>query len=64
MVLEDGQVDENLLRLLEIIRAGQRPRAMLEEILRHPETGRQPDLAANIEALVHELVRHGLIIPR
>jgi SAM-dependent methyltransferase len=60
----DGQVDENLLRLLEVIRAGQRPRAMLEEILRHPEIGRQPDLAVSIEALVHELLRHGLIIPR
>lgn len=59
----DGQVDENLLRLLELVRAGQRPRVMLDELTRHPDIGRRPALTANIESLVHELIRHGLIYP-
>lgn len=59
----DGQIDENLLRLLEITRSGQRPRVMLGELSRHPEIASRPNLAASIEALVHELIRHGLMIP-
>lgn len=59
----DGQVDENILRLLELLRAGNTPAAMVEEIRAKPEFAAVPDLADRIASLVHELVYHGVILP-
>ncbi len=59
----NGQIDENLLRLLEIVRSGKKPAAMVEEIRSKPEYASIPDLPARISDLTRELVRHGLLVP-
>ncbi len=59
----DGQIDENLLRLLAIVREGRTPRDMLLEIQSKPAFAALPDLPERIEALVKELVSHGVMIP-
>ncbi|RYD23295.1 MAG: hypothetical protein EOP88_04750 [Verrucomicrobiaceae bacterium] len=59
----DGQVDENVLRLLEIVRAGKAPAALVDEIRTRPEFAAVPDLADHITALVRELVYHGMLLP-
>ncbi len=56
----DGQVDENLLRLLEHCRAGKTPADMVAELRGRPElTGMDLDLA--IAGLTRDLVRFGLL---
>ncbi|MGA0846927.1 MAG: hypothetical protein ACO3RV_10320, partial [Luteolibacter sp.] len=60
----NGQIDENLLRLLEIVRSGRTPAAMVEEIRAKPEFAKMPDLPDRIAELTRELVRHGLLIPK
>ena len=60
-VAYDGPVDENLLRLLEMIRAGQPPRAMVEELRAKPEFAGITVLESQIAGLTRELVRYALI---
>ena len=59
----DGQIDENILRLLAIVREGRPPSALVAEIRTRPEFAAIPDLADRIAALVRELVHHGMIVP-
>ena len=59
----DGQIDENILRLLAIVREGKTPAALVAEIRTSPEFAAIPDLPEKIEDLVRELVRHGMLSP-
>jgi methylase of polypeptide subunit release factors len=59
----DGQIDENILRLLALIREGETPAAMVREIQANPEFAAIPDLPERITALVRDLVSHGMLIP-
>jgi SAM-dependent methyltransferase len=59
----DGQVDENLLRLLELCRAGRRPAEMVAELRAQPQFAQFEGLEARIAALTRELVRHALLAP-
>jgi len=59
----DGQIDENLMRLLELCRKGQRPADMVDELRLRPQFREIPDLDQQIAALTRELVRFGLITP-
>lgn len=59
----DGQIDENILRLLAIVREGKTPAAMVREIQSKPEFAASADLPERITALVRELVSHGMLIP-
>jgi SAM-dependent methyltransferase len=59
----DGQIDENILRLLELARSGQPPLAMLAEIRANPAFAGIEDLESRVAALVEELVRHGILLP-
>ena len=59
----DGQIDENILRLLELAAAGETPAAMLREILAKPEFAAMPDIPERITGLVRELVSHGMLVP-
>jgi len=60
----DGQIDENILRLLAITREGKPPSALVDEIQTRPDIASLPDLADRITALVRELVHHGILVPR
>lgn len=59
----NGQIDENILRLLAIVREGQCPAAMVREIREKPEFASIPDLEERISSLVRELVAHGILLP-
>ena len=59
----DGQIDENILRLLAIVGEGRTPAALVAEIRSRPEFAAIPDLPEKITDLVRELVRHGMLIP-
>jgi SAM-dependent methyltransferase len=59
----DGQVDENLLRLLEICRNGSSPKRMITELRGQAAFQSMPDLEPRIAALTRELVRHALVVP-
>jgi methylase of polypeptide subunit release factors len=59
----DGQIDENILRLLAIVREGKTPAAMVAEILERPEFSAVPDIRERITELVRDLVSHGILIP-
>lgn len=59
----DGQIDENILRLLAIASEGKPPAEMLREIQAKPEFAAIPDLPERITALVRELVDHGMLVP-
>lgn len=59
----DGQVDEFILRLLEVCRRGGTPGEMLVEILAKPEFAGVEGVAGQIAGLVREMVRHGLLLP-
>ena len=59
----DGQIDENLLRLLALVREGKTPSAMVEEIRSRPGFAAIPDLPERVAALVRELVSHGVLVP-
>ena len=59
----DGQVDEFILRLLEVCRGGGKPGEMLDEILAKPEFAGAKGVDGQIAALVREMVRHGLLLP-
>jgi hypothetical protein len=59
----DGQIDENILRLLGIVAEGGTPADMLREIQSKPAFAAMPDLADRITALVRELVSHGMLVP-
>lgn len=59
----DGQVDENILRLLELCRAGRAPAEMVREIRAKPEFSAMTDLPDRIRNLVRELVSHGMLVP-
>ena len=58
----DGQVDEFILRLLEVCRAGGKPGDMLVEILSKPEFAGASGVDGQIASLVREMVRHGLLL--
>ncbi|MBK1882281.1 methyltransferase [Luteolibacter pohnpeiensis] len=59
----DGQIDENILRLLALAAEGNPPLAMVEEVRSKPELAGIPDLEARITDLVRELVSHGMLVP-
>ncbi len=59
----DGQIDENLLRLLALVRGGKTPAAMVEEIRTRPELAAIPELPERITELVRDLVYHGMLVP-
>lgn len=59
----DGQIDENILRLLALVREGQTPAAMVREIQAKPEFADIVDLPDRIAALARELVFHGMLAP-
>jgi hypothetical protein len=59
----DGQIDENLLRLLAIVEAGGVAADMVHEISSRPEFAALPDLSERIASLVRELVSHGMLLP-
>jgi methylase of polypeptide subunit release factors len=59
----DGQIDENLLRLLELCRNDQRPADMVAELRAKLQFDGIPDLDARIAALTRELLRFALITP-
>jgi hypothetical protein len=59
----DGQIDENILRLLAILNEGGTPAAMVREIQTKPEFAAMEDLPERIAALVRDLVRHGMLVP-
>jgi methylase of polypeptide subunit release factors len=59
----DGQIDENLMRLLELCRKDQRPADMVAELRAKPQFQGIPDLDARIAALTRELLRFALITP-
>jgi methylase of polypeptide subunit release factors len=60
----DGQIDENILRLLAILNEGGTPAMMVREIQTKPEFAAMEDLPERIAALVRDLVRHGMLVPR
>lgn len=60
----DGQIDENILRLLAIINEGQTPAAMVREIQTKPEFAAMADVPERIIGLVRDLVHHGMLVPR
>lgn len=59
----DGQVDENLMRLLEMCRQGRRPADMVSELRAQPQFANIAGLDQKIAALTRELVRFALITP-
>jgi SAM-dependent methyltransferase len=59
----DGQIDENILRLLAIIRGGGTANDMLSELRTNPEIAELPDLPERVTDLVRELVSNGMLIP-
>lgn len=59
----DGQIDENILRLLALVREGKPASALVQEIRTRPEFAAIPDLPDQITALVRELVHHGVLVP-
>jgi methylase of polypeptide subunit release factors len=59
----DGQIDENILRLLALVREGKSPAAMVEEILGRPQFAAVPGIPERITGLVRELVAHGMLVP-
>ena len=59
----DGQIDENLMRLLELCRKDRCPADMVAELRARPEFDGIPDLDARIAALTRELIRFALITP-
>lgn len=59
----DGQVDEFILRLLEVCRRGGTPGELLTEIQAKPEFAGVEGIAGQIAVLVREMVRHGLMLP-
>jgi methylase of polypeptide subunit release factors len=59
----NGQIDENILRLLAIVREGKTPSAMVREIRGQPAFADIPDLDDRIAGLVRELVLHGMLLP-
>lgn len=60
----DGQIDENLLRLLALMREGKTPSAMVDEVRTSPELAAIPDLPERITELVRDLVYHGMLVPK
>ncbi|MEK7954176.1 methyltransferase [Luteolibacter sp. Y139] len=59
----DGQIDENILRLLAVVHAGGTPADMVAEIRTRPQFAAVPDLPERIAELVRELVSHGMLVP-
>ena len=59
----DGQIDENILRLLALVREGKTPSAMIAEILARPEFAAAEGIPERIADLVRELVSHGVLVP-
>lgn len=57
----DGAVDENLLRLLELLRSGRPAQAMVDELRARPEFAGVSGLESQIAGLVRELVRYALV---
>lgn len=59
----DGQIDENILRLLALVSAGETPSAMVREIQTKPEFAAMTDIPERITGLVRDLVHHGMLVP-
>lgn len=59
----DGQVDENLMRLLALCRDDHRPADMVAELRAKPQFSDTPELDAQIAGLTRELLRFALIAP-
>lgn len=60
----DGQIDENLMRMLELCKAGDAPIKMVHELRATPEFADVPELEETAVHLVRELISFGLLIPR
>jgi methylase of polypeptide subunit release factors len=60
----DGQIDENIMRLLAIVSEGNTPAAMVREIQSKPEFAAMADIPERITGLVRELVHHGILVPK
>lgn len=59
----DGQIDENILRLLALLDGGGTADEMVREIRAKPGFEGIDDLPARIEGLVRELVSRGMLVP-
>lgn len=59
----DGQIDENVMRLLEILRRGGSPADMVAELRAKPEFPTTPDLEGGISELVRGLIHHAVLVP-
>jgi methylase of polypeptide subunit release factors len=59
----DGQIDENILRLLAIVSEGKTPSDMVREIQAKPEFAAMEDLPERITGLVRDLVEQGMLVP-
>jgi len=58
----DGQIDENVLRLLAMLREDRVPAMMVDEIRGNPAFAGVVDLPQRIADLVRELVSHGMLV--
>ncbi len=59
----DGPVDENLMRLLDLVRSGNPPRALVDELESRAPSGKVPGLTDRVDSLTRELLRYGLLEP-
>lgn len=59
----DGQIDEFLLRLLDLCRAQRPPADMVSELQAKPHFASRAELPGQVAGLVRELIRHGLLAP-
>jgi methylase of polypeptide subunit release factors len=59
----DGQIDENILRLLELTREGKTAAVLLAELRGNPDFAAMEGLDEKITGLVEELLRHGMLVP-
>lgn len=58
----DGQIDENLLRLLELCRAGMPPLEMVRELREKPEFSEMEGIETSVAELVRGLVGFGMLV--
>ncbi|MBB5352800.1 methylase of polypeptide subunit release factors [Haloferula luteola] len=57
----DGQIDENLMRLLELFGQGRTGGEMVAELRQRADFARQPGLEEEVSELVRQLLRYGLL---
>ncbi len=59
----EGDIDENILRLLELLEAGKPPQAIIDEIKSKLGEAVPEDMEESLAALVQQLIRFGLVRP-